>query len=60
MRLGEGIVAERRRDQDLAGPRIFTQHFYKDRDGRPAFPIDSFYDVIAGKIPPAKYATRSC
>ena len=26
-------------------------YFYKDRDGRPAFPVDSFYDVYTGKIP---------
>ena len=29
--------------------------FYKDRDGRPAFTVDSFYDVLTGKIPAAKY-----
>ena len=33
-------------------------YFYKDRDGRPAFPIDSFYDVYSGKIPAAKYADK--
>jgi eukaryotic-like serine/threonine-protein kinase len=33
-------------------------YFYKDRDGRPAFPVDSFYDVITGKIPAAKYADK--
>ena len=29
--------------------------FYKGRDGRPAFAVDSFYDVLSGKIPAAKY-----
>lgn len=30
-------------------------YFYKDRDGKPAFQVDSFYDVLSGKISPAKY-----
>ena len=29
--------------------------FYKDRDGKPAFQVDSFYDVLTGKIPASKY-----
>ncbi|MEI7431438.1 MAG: serine/threonine-protein kinase, partial [Betaproteobacteria bacterium] len=29
--------------------------FYKDRDGKPAFAVDSFYDVLTGKIPASKY-----
>src|SRR6185312_8960119 len=33
-------------------------YFYKDRDGRTAFPIDSFFDVYSGKIPAAKYADK--
>ncbi len=32
--------------------------FYGDRDGRPAFPVDSFYDVYSGKIPAAKYRDK--
>jgi eukaryotic-like serine/threonine-protein kinase len=32
--------------------------FYKDRDGRPPFTVDSFYDVLSGKIAPAKYAGK--
>ena len=32
--------------------------FYKGKDGRPAFVVDSFYDVLSGKIPPAKYADK--
>ncbi len=34
--------------------RMYT-YFYKNRDGRPAFPVDSFYDVVSGKIPVSKY-----
>jgi serine/threonine-protein kinase len=37
--------------------RMFT-YFYKDRDGRPAFPVDSFFDVYTGKIPASKYADK--
>ena len=37
--------------------RMYT-YFYKDRDGRPAFPVDSFYDVISGKIPVSKYQNK--
>jgi CHASE2 domain-containing sensor protein len=33
-------------------------YFYKDRDGRTAFPVDSFFDVYSGKIPAAKYADK--
>ncbi|OGS92189.1 MAG: serine/threonine protein kinase [Gallionellales bacterium GWA2_60_18] len=32
--------------------------FYKDSDGRPAFQADSFYDVLTGKIPAAKYRDK--
>lgn len=32
--------------------------FYRSREGRPAFAVDSFYDVLAGKIPAAKYADK--
>ena len=37
--------------------RMYT-YFYKDRDGRPAFPVDSFYDVYIGKIPVEKYRDK--
>ncbi|MBI5660390.1 MAG: CHASE2 domain-containing protein [Nitrosomonadales bacterium] len=33
-------------------------YFYGDRDGKPAFPVDSFYDVLTGKIPAEKYRDR--
>ncbi|MDB5805069.1 MAG: serine/threonine protein kinase PrkC, regulator of stationary phase [Betaproteobacteria bacterium] len=33
-------------------------YFYKDRDGKKAFQIDSFYDVLSGKIPMSKYADK--
>lgn len=33
----------------------FLPHFYAHQQGKPAFQIDSFYDVLAGKIPASKY-----
>jgi eukaryotic-like serine/threonine-protein kinase len=32
--------------------------FYRGLDGRPAFQVDSFYDVLSGKIPASKYAGK--
>ena len=32
--------------------------FYKDREGKPAFQVDSFYDVLSGKIPVSKYQDK--
>jgi CHASE2 domain-containing sensor protein/tRNA A-37 threonylcarbamoyl transferase component Bud32 len=37
---------------------LMLPQFYKGQDGKPAFAIDSFYDVMSGKIPAAKYANR--
>jgi len=40
-------------------PRLqMYTYFYKDRDGRPAFPVDSFFDVYTGKIPAEKYRDK--
>ena len=32
--------------------------YYKDKDGAPAFPVDSFFDVKSGKIPYDKYRDK--
>lgn len=32
--------------------------FYRGQAGKPPFQIDSFYDVLSGKIPAAKYADK--
>jgi eukaryotic-like serine/threonine-protein kinase len=37
--------------------RMYT-YFYKDRDNREAFPVDSFFDVYTGKIPVEKYRDK--
>ena len=41
-------------DSDL---RMHT-YFYANRDGKPAFQVDSFYDVLTGKIPAEKYRDK--
>ncbi|MDP2805462.1 MAG: serine/threonine-protein kinase, partial [Gallionellaceae bacterium] len=33
-------------------------YFYSDREGKPAFQVDSFYDVLSGKIPAEKYRDK--
>src|SRR5262249_42355966 len=35
-----------------------STYFYKERDGRSAFPQDSFFDVLTGKIPAEKYRDK--
>jgi len=37
---------------------LMRPQFYKGKDGRPAFAVDSFYDVLSGKIPASKYAGK--
>ena len=37
---------------------LMLPQFYKSREGRPAFALDSFYDVISGKIPASKYNNK--
>ena len=32
--------------------------FYSGKDGAPAFPVDSFFDVLTGKIPASKYQDK--
>ena len=37
---------------------LMLPQFYKGKDGRPPFAVDSFYDVVSGKIPATKYADK--
>ncbi len=57
VRLGEGVSVGRLKIGTDPALQMQT-YFYKDRDGRPAFQVDSFYDVLSGKIPAAKYADK--
>ncbi|MFZ2308010.1 MAG: serine/threonine-protein kinase [Rhodoferax sp.] len=40
------------------GSALMRPQFYKGKDGRPAFAVDSFYDVLTGKIPTSKYTDK--
>ena len=57
IRLGEGIKVG---NLTISTDPYLQMHsyFYKDKDGKPAFPLDSFYDVITGKIPAEKYRDK--
>ncbi|MET0311263.1 MAG: serine/threonine-protein kinase [Burkholderiaceae bacterium] len=37
---------------------LMLPQFYRGKDGRPAFAVDSFYDVLTGKIPASKYQDK--
>jgi eukaryotic-like serine/threonine-protein kinase len=37
---------------------LMFPYFYKDVNGKPAMPVDSFFDVYTGKIPAAKYQDK--
>ena len=55
--LGEELQIGNLRIRTDPALRMYT-FFYGDRDGRSAFPIDSFFDVYSGKIPAAKYQDK--
>ena len=37
---------------------LLLPQFYRDQGGKPAFAVDSFYDVLSGKISASKYADK--
>lgn len=49
VRLGEGVTLGKLRIGTDPELRMYT-YFYRDRDGKPAFQVDSFFDVYSGKI----------
>jgi len=55
--LGEELLVGKLRIRTDPELRMNT-FFYADRDNRPAFPVDSFFDVYSGKIPAAKYQDK--
>jgi serine/threonine protein kinase/CHASE2 domain-containing sensor protein len=57
LHLGDSVSLGRLRISTDAGLQMYT-FFYKDRDGQPAFQVDSFYDVLSGKIPASKYRDK--
>lgn len=58
VRLGQGITLGGLNIDTTSALRMYTQ-FYADVDGKSAFPVDSAYDVIAGKIPVSKYKDKT-
>lgn len=57
LHLGEGVELGKLRITTDAQLLMHT-FFYGDVDGRSPFPVDSFYDVYTGKIPPEKYRDK--
>ncbi len=57
VKLGEGVQLGNQKIATDPESQMYT-YFYKDRDGHPAFPVDSFYDVFSGKIPAEKYRDK--
>ncbi|MBA3772976.1 MAG: CHASE2 domain-containing protein [Ramlibacter sp.] len=54
---GESVQIGKLRVKTDDMARMLPQ-FYKGRDGKPAFAVDSFYDVLSGKIPASKYTDK--
>jgi serine/threonine-protein kinase len=50
---GQGVSIGKLRIATDPASQMYT-YFYKDRDGKPAFQVDSFYDVYSGKIDAGK------
>jgi eukaryotic-like serine/threonine-protein kinase len=57
LNLGEGIQLGGQSIGTTPALRMYT-HYYADRDGVGAFPVDSAYDILAGKIPVSKYKDK--
>lgn len=57
VRAGDSVRLGRLKIGTDANTRMYS-FFYKDRDGAPAFPVDSFFDVKTGKIPYDKYRDK--
>ncbi|MFN0037967.1 MAG: CHASE2 domain-containing serine/threonine-protein kinase [Burkholderiales bacterium] len=57
LRLGEGVGLGNLSIQTDPNLNMFS-YFYQDQDAKPAFPLDSFYDVISDKIPAEKYRDK--
>lgn len=54
---GDSVQIGKLRVRTDEAARLLPQ-FYQGRDGKPPFAIDSFYDVLSGKIPASKYADK--
>jgi serine/threonine-protein kinase len=57
VQLGDGVRLGQQKITTDPTLRMYT-YFYKDANGRPAFTVDSFYDVLSGKIAAGKYRDK--
>lgn len=57
LHVGESVQIGKLRVKTDESALMWPQ-FYKGHDGKPAFGVDSFYDVLNGKIPASKYADK--
>lgn len=57
LRLGEGVVLGTQAIGTSPALRMYT-HFYRGDGERPAFVVDSAYDVLSGRLPVAKYRDK--
>jgi serine/threonine-protein kinase len=57
VRLGESVSLGKLKIGTDTASQMYT-YFYRNRGDGPAFQVDSFYDVLTGKIPAAKYADK--
>ncbi|HEX2543254.1 MAG TPA: serine/threonine-protein kinase [Ramlibacter sp.] len=55
---GESVQIGKLRVKTDDAARLLPQFYKPKADGKSPFPIDSFYDVLSGKIPAAKYADK--
>jgi serine/threonine-protein kinase len=55
--LGQGVSLANLRIATDPRLQMYT-YFYKDRDGRPAFAVDSFFDLYSGKVPADRYRDK--
>jgi len=57
VKLGESVRLGNLKIRTDSALQMYT-FFYKDRDNKPAFQVDSFFDVATGKIPLDKYKDK--
>ena len=57
VRLGEGVTLGKLRIGTDPASQMYT-YFYKDKDGKSVFRIDSFFDVFSGKVPPDTFRDK--
>ena len=57
VKLGESVSLGRLKVATDSGLGMYS-FYYRGVDGKPAFPVDSFFDVMSGKIPLDKYRDK--